>query len=259
MTRVREGGRVFTRTPAVIGHRGFGKGVVGGHAENTIASFGAAVDAGVEWIETDVRLCGDGTFILAHYPTAPDGRFFSEMTGDEAREAGVITVDELLEWVPDGIGLNLELKTSLEDATRPREETTAGRFADRAAEIVHDHEVLVTSFDPSALLILRERTDAVPIGLLGWIAYPLRKVIPAAAHLGCDVLVAHTTAFGANKTDSAPVHREADWSIRVAHEAGLEVAAWCPEPEDAVRLVDAGVDAVIVNDVAAAVAAFAAS
>lgn len=232
-----------------------GKGVVDGHAENTQASFQAAVDAGVQWLETDVRACGDGTLVLAHHPTTAEGRFFSDLSFAEASACGVATLDELLEWVPEGVGLNLEVKSSLEDAVKPRSQTTAALFAARVTEIRREHRLLVTSFDPSALLILRERAPEVPIGLLGWVAYPLRKVIPAAAHLGCQAVIGHAAAFGPNSVDSAPFHREASWAVAVAHEAGLQVGAWCPGPEAATQLIDAGVDAVIVNEVPAVLAA----
>jgi len=239
----------------VIGHRGLGKGVVDGHAENTQASFQAAVDLGVQWLETDVRACGDGTLVLAHNPTTAEGRFFSELSFTEASADGLATLDELLEWVPEGIGLNLEVKSALEDAVKPRAQTTAGLFAARVAEIRREHRLLVTSFDPAALLIVRERAPEVAIGLLGWVAYPLRKVIPAAAHLGFEAVIAHAAAFGPNSTDSAPFHREASWAIGIAHEAGLQVAAWCPGPDAAVQLIEAGVDAVIVNEVPGVLAA----
>jgi glycerophosphoryl diester phosphodiesterase len=38
-------------------------------------------------------------------------------------------------------------------------------------------------------------------------------------------------------------------SVEVAHRAGLEVMAWCPKPEDAPGYVQAGVDALVVDDV----------
>jgi glycerophosphoryl diester phosphodiesterase len=40
----------------------------------------------------------------------------------------------------------------------------------------------------------------------------------------------------------------------VAHDAGLQVAVWCPEPEQGDRLLAAGVDCLVVDDVAAAAA-----
>jgi glycerophosphoryl diester phosphodiesterase len=42
--------------------------------------------------------------------------------------------------------------------------------------------------------------------------------------------------------------------VRVAHEAGLQVVAWCPGPAEGDALIAAGVDCLIVDDAAAAVA-----
>ena len=65
----------------------------------------------------------------------------------------------------------------------------AGRRAHTAAAL------LVTSFDPAALLIVRERLPRVPLGLLTWTRFPLRKAIPAARHLGLEVVVANVESF----------------------------------------------------------------
>ena len=48
--------------PLIIGHRG-----ACGHApENTLASFRAAADLGVAWVEFDVKLSGDDELIILH-------------------------------------------------------------------------------------------------------------------------------------------------------------------------------------------------
>jgi glycerophosphoryl diester phosphodiesterase len=51
------------------------------------------------------------------------------------------------------------------------------------------------------------------------------------------------------------VHRPARDSIATAHDAGLEVLAWCPDPDVARELAAAGVDALVLNDVPTAVLA----
>jgi glycerophosphoryl diester phosphodiesterase len=111
---------------------------------------------------------------------------------------------------------------------------------------------VVTSFDPAALMFVGDATPGVPRGLISWISFPLRKAIPATAHLGLEVVSAHWKSFGTNGTDSAPVFREAAYYIDVAHRAGLEVLAWAPELEPARELAAAGVDALIVDDLPAA-------
>ncbi|HEY7075444.1 MAG TPA: glycerophosphodiester phosphodiesterase family protein, partial [Solirubrobacteraceae bacterium] len=104
-----------------------------------------------------------------------------------------------------------------------------------------------TSFDPSALLIVRERAPEVPLGLLSLAAAPLQPGIAAAAHLGVQVVAPEVGAL----------RRERDLArcIAVAHEAGLQVAAWCPRLREAGELLAAGVDCLIVDDVSLAAAA----
>jgi glycerophosphoryl diester phosphodiesterase len=53
---------VTQRLPPVIGHRG----AAAYAPENTLASLGAAADAGAAWVEFDVRLSRDGRVVLFH-------------------------------------------------------------------------------------------------------------------------------------------------------------------------------------------------
>jgi glycerophosphoryl diester phosphodiesterase len=244
-------------SPVVIGHRGSGRTAPAGLPENTIASFEAALAAGATWVETDVRSCADG-LVITHHPATADGRFYVDLTLDECRRLGLIAIDELIEWLPDGVGLDLEIKTSLQDARRSYAATTAAgvaRYADRTAG---NGPLLVSSFDPSALLIVREVAPGVPIGLLGWVGFPLRKLVPAGVHLGCAAVVASTLAFGDNPLDGTPRQPDVRVAVDVAHEAGLDVITWCPEADEVVQLAELGVDGVIVDDVPGTVGALAA-
>ena len=111
--------RVFGGRPSVLGHRGLGRGSVGGHEENTSASFRHAVASGLRWLELDVRRCADGALVGGHFPTHADGAFTATLTLAEARARGAVPLEELLDGLPPQIALDLDLKTSLEDALRP--------------------------------------------------------------------------------------------------------------------------------------------
>jgi glycerophosphoryl diester phosphodiesterase len=250
-------GQVFDPAPVLCGHRGMGKGVVNGHPENSVESFLAAVEAGVDWVEVDVRTTKDDVLVTAHYPTLADGRFFTDVSGADVEAADVSTVAEILDALPDHVGVDLDIKSSAEDALRDRTATTAAMVGRMAAREVKRRRLLMTSFDPAALLIAREQAPGVPAGLLAWVRFPLRKAIPAARHLGLQAVAAHVGSFSVNDTDTAPVHREARWSVDVAHQAGLEVISWCPRPDEIPAMVEAGVDCLVVNDVPAAIEAFA--
>jgi glycerophosphoryl diester phosphodiesterase len=243
--------RPFDHTPVICGHRGSGRGVVGGHPENTLGSFLAAVDAGLRWVEVDARITADDELVARHDPVTADGRFVAEMTAAEAEAAGLMRLATLFAELPAGVAVDVDVKTSLEDALRPRERTTAALVAEIVAREEERRPLLVTSFDPAALLIVRERAPRVPLGLLTWLRFPLRKAIAAAVHLGVDVVAPHVASFPLEPAPGPALERDAATSVRVAHEAGLQVLAWCPEAEAGAALVAAGVDCLVVDDAAA--------
>jgi glycerophosphoryl diester phosphodiesterase len=79
-------------------------------------------------------------------------------------------------------------------------------------------------------MALRDRQDAigrVPLGLITWLNFPSRHGVERV--------------------------------IAIAHQAGLEVLAWVPDPAEAVRLARAGADAFCVDDVPGVLAALAGS
>lgn len=238
---------VFADPPVLCGHRGSGRGLVGGYRENTLASCLAAVRWGLRWLEVDCRLAGDGVLVAGHDPRLPDGRFVSEVP---AAETGLEPIEELLAGLPGEVGIDLEVKTSVEDALRPRMETTGAHAADLAARVrAAGRQILLTSFDPSVLPIARERQPDLPTGLLTWTRFPLRKSIPAAVHLGAQVVAPQFASFPLPGTPAAAMERELAVMVSWAHRAGLEVVAWCPRPPEEALLVEAGVDCVVVDDV----------
>src|SRR5438552_11739813 len=113
--------RAFADPPELCGHRGSGRGVVDGHAENTLESHRAAVEAGLRWVEVDARLTGDGVLIARHDPGSEDGRPIAGLTAAETDRPGLLRLADLLESLPTAVGVNIEIKTALEDAMRLRD------------------------------------------------------------------------------------------------------------------------------------------
>jgi glycerophosphoryl diester phosphodiesterase len=88
------------RPVLVLSHRGH----VAGVPENTLAAFEAVARAGVDGIETDVRLAADGRAVLFHDRLAPDGREVAHLTTAAlSRSVGrpVPTLEEALDAWPD--------------------------------------------------------------------------------------------------------------------------------------------------------------
>lgn len=248
------GTQVFVDTPELCGHRGSGRGVVDGHTENTLESHLAAVGAGLRWVEVDARATADGVLVARHDPVTADRRFIADLTAVQTDELGLMRVADLFAELPTHVGVNVEVKTALEDAMRPRERTTGALVGELVRQERERRPLLVSSFDPAAIAIVSERAPRVPIGLLTWGGFPLRKAIPAAVHLGADVVAVQVGSFKLDQAAAERVEREPVDSVRVAHEAGLQVVAWCPKPPQGDLLLAAGVDCLIVDDAAAAVA-----
>jgi glycerophosphoryl diester phosphodiesterase len=240
--------------PVVIGHRGLGSGEVDGHHENTLGSFLAAAEAGADWVEVDVRRTGDDRLVIAHDPAYDDGLFLVDADATTAAARGTVLLDDLLEALPPHVGVDFDLKTSMEDASRDAGSTTVGLLAPVAAREANRRPLALTSFDPAALIAVRSLAPHVALGLLTWLEFPVGLAVAAAAHLDVEFLAVHMGSLRPNRIEPEPQQRPLDYVVSLLHHADREVLAWCPTPEELPHVLAAGVDAVCVNDVTEALA-----
>ncbi len=164
-------------TPGVIAHRGLS----GLCPENTIAAFRRALDIGVDMIELDVLLSADDQLVVFHDETLDrttdgsgpvrelnhaqlirldaGGWFGGEFVGER-----IPTLLEVLELVGDRCLLNVEIK---DEAVTDQVE---GGITHRVIRLLRDNgfgdRVLLSSFDPRALLHARELDPEIPRGSL---------------------------------------------------------------------------------------------
>lgn len=236
-----------TRTPAplvlprAIAHRGLSSVA----PENTLVAIRAAHAAGIDWVEVDVQLLGDGTPVLWHDATlerCSDGRGpLAALTLQEARrlDAGgwfaerfsgerMATLQEALALLAAlEMGLNLELKLSPGQAPG----SLVAAALPPAIAALPPQRLLVSSFCPQALRQARRRHPALALGLL------------------CDAL---PVDWRAQADELAVASLHVDWR-RLTAEAAAEVVAsgrrlLCYTPNDAQRFGERwawGVDAVI--------------
>ena len=238
---------VFGGWPAVIGHRGLGCGVVAGHPQNTLSSFAAAVRSGARWVEADVRRLRDDVLVVAHDAVQPDGTRLDDLTGAEADRRGVLRLSTLLHELPLQVGVNVDLKSSMDDCLRSPGRTTAGLLAPVVAAEAARRPLMVSSFDPAALRLLRASAPRVPLGLLTWHRFPLEMAVAACAHMDVEVLALHVGSLceePAGRLDQGVLTR----LLSLLHRCGRQLLVWCPEVASARLLVSAGTDAVVVDD-----------
>ncbi len=161
----------------LIGHRG----LAGLAPENTLASFAAAREAGLHWVELDLKLCASGELVVLHdnrVDRTSNGHGRAQQMSRQALQqldaggwfapafAGEripLLVDVLAFCADAGLAINLEIKPN------PREyEATArvlatllreGRWLDRLP-------LLVSSFSRQSLRAIQRHLPELPRGFL---------------------------------------------------------------------------------------------
>jgi glycerophosphoryl diester phosphodiesterase len=225
----------------VIAHRG----ASASHPENTAAAFQAARDQGADGVELDVRRTADGGMAVCHDPHLPDGRAVVEVRTADLPDP-VLTLDAALDACAGLTLINIEIKNWRDDIDFDAGSGLADQVVDllRTRGELDDGRHLVSCFHLQTV----DRVRALAPGLAtAWLV----------EEIACDPerVVATTTRHG--HTAIHPHHRFVGPDlVRVAHEAGIAVNAWtCDDPDRIRWLADLGVDAVVADDPAAALAA----
>ena len=91
--------------PLIIGHRGF----PARHPDNSLAGVRAALAAGADGVEVDVRPCADGTWVC-HHDRSRDGRPVRTWSRAALCRQRVPALEEVLAIVPGGRWLFVEVK-----------------------------------------------------------------------------------------------------------------------------------------------------
>lgn len=210
--------------PAVYGHRGS----VRPGPENTVEAVRAAVTAGADGVEIDIRLGADGLVVSHDYPRGPVPA--AEDVLDAAGGARVICEVKNLAGDPD-------FDAPRSAAARALVALLATRQAGRGAE-----DVVVSSFDWFSLDAVRE-LDGPPTAFLTPFGMRMRAGVAHAREHGHAEVHPHWSA----------VTRR---GVEAAHEAGLRVVTWTVTTGVAARrLSRLGVDGLICDDPAAITAA----
>jgi len=213
------------REPLIIGHRGASAVA----PENSMAAFAAAIEAGADGIEFDVRLSRDGVPVIIHDDTLQRThglrRRVADLTAEELRSVNVPSLRDLFALMSgNGLILCLEIKGS------------SSRLADRCCELVNEfsfeERVIVECFDLNVLKPLRLKTAA----LFEPRIYTDQRLIDRALEVGASVLALHHRLAKPSLIDKAKL-------------AGFRVVVWTvDDPAWVARAQSLGIEALITND-----------
>lgn len=218
----------------LIGHRG----APAEAPENTVASFDAALAAGADGLEMDVRSTADGELVVSHDDDLMRrfgvGGRISEMTLAEVRAAAgpVPTASEIIARYRGRTVLVLECKGLFETGRFVSAEPVVRALAPLLAGVPR---VTVSSFDPSAVAAARALA-IVPVGLGCAEMFDPHAVIDAAASAGYD--------------EVHPADPLVDASVcEHAARVGVRLIVWTVnDPARALTLRDLGVAGIFSDD-----------
>jgi glycerophosphoryl diester phosphodiesterase len=242
--------------PLRIGHRG----AAALAPENTLASFRAAVEVGVDLIEFDVLELSAGGLVVAHSHDLHEVSHgairgtLASMTTDELRAAcpDLPTLDEALAFFAEEateVGAHVDLKSP---AAASAVLASLGRFGllERS---------FVSSFHHRALRRLGELEPRLRVGA----TFP-RDVLRFHGHRRADAAVGGAlralrtvtprlvgSLLARSGATAVVLHHRvvSDAAVRQAHARNAPVVAWTVDDRDDLdRVNEAGVDAVVTND-----------
>ena len=247
----RRGGR-----PLRIGHRG----AAALAPENTLGSFRAALEAGVDLIEFDVLDLRGGELVIAHSNDL--GEVSHGSTSGSVRDRSLEslrkicpelpTLDEALAFFVDEAcetGLHLDLKIHGTEAAvvaalhrsdlQERSFVSSFHFRTVRRLVQIEPRIRAGITVPRPVLGIGESGRGAPIARLG--LGLLRGVTPLALPLALSTSHATALVLHHSLVDRSAVQR--------ARDRGAAVVAWTvDDPQDLARVEAAGVDAVVTND-----------
>ena len=214
------------------------------HPENTIEAFEAAIDAGADAVEFDVRMTADGHAVVMHDPdvsrTTDGTGLVSELTLEELRKLAIPTLREALECLAGRAAADIEIKNLPgEPGFTAERELTVEATLDALDAVSFPGQVIVSSFNPASIAHSRRLRPDVPTGLL------------TSYDVDAD------EALGRARADGHPwvlpfvlkVLEEDDGFDDRVHAGGALLGVWiADDPETARRLFELGADAVATND-----------
>lgn len=257
-------------TIPVHGHRG-ARALL---PENTLPSFEYAIAEGADWIELDLWATKDDILVVAHDPAmnekicrGPQGaeRVIRKMTLAQLNQwdCGALanpefprqkavpgtrapTFDEVLSLAPKGnFRFNVEIKSYPDKPElTPPVDVYARQVVDAIRHRHMEKRVMIQSFDWRLVQAVAEIAPD----------WPRSALFPASNH---DPQMDFTEVAKQAGVRMVSVRYDTvtPEKVRRAHEAGIRVIAWTANSKDIwSKLVEAGVDEIITDDPAAAIA-----
>ena len=224
--------------PLIYGHRGDSSRA----PDNSIEAFTLTAEAGGDGVELDVRRSSDGVLILAHDSVHPTIGPLSEASFDQIRSEDplVVTLEEGLAAIPPTLAVNVEIKNWKTERGFDRKRTVVDQTIATLKEIDDPTRMLISSFDPFAMIKTKRIAPSIARGQLVW------------TNTRLNVGLWWTRLFRHQSINLPAVYVQDDPEsvVSKAHAFGLAVMVYVVDDPDTMRrLFAAGVDMIVTNEV----------
>jgi glycerophosphoryl diester phosphodiesterase len=242
--------------PAIVAHRG----ASATFPENTLPSFEAAIEAGADFVELDVRMTADAVPVILHdidVSVRTDGAgFVHQLTLAQVKQLDaskgqgppvqIPTLEEALSLLSGRIGVDIEIKNLPGEPSfdSPRE-AVAEAIVSALHHDAFEGTAFVCSFNWLAIERVHDLDPSIPTGFLtAAMIEPWAALVYVKARGHQFVLPQVPALLAAGRE-----------FVEAAHAEGIEVGTWTVDDPDAIaELFEMGVDAVATNDPGPAVA-----
>ena len=236
--------------PMIVAHRGASVE----EAENTLVAFELALELGAQAVEFDVRMTADGHPVVIHdaevdRTTDGIGLVRSLTLADLSRlrirtaDGSLVTVPtlrEVLDALSGRCAIDIEIKNIPGEPDFDAERESAVEAAHATLDAVgFVGDVIVSSFNPRSIAASRDARPDIATGLLTGYDVDARAALRFAAEQGHRWVLPFVERVRAAGT-SLPA---------AVHATGMLLGTWISDdPQEALDLLRAGVDAVATND-----------
>lgn len=220
----------------ILGHRG-----AAAHApDNTLEGFRLALDHNADGVELDVRRSADGILVLHHEPETPELGLLRSRPFAEIRriDPSIPTLDEAWDVLSNAV-VNIEIKNVPSEGDYDPDNAVSVQVADWVKHRAAYPLVIVSSFNPAAVVAVRTADPSIATALLSYAMAPgdVLEFAAAAGHQAIHPDHAALEAAGASTV------------VAAAQERGLQVATWTVnDPGAATAFATAGVAAIVTDD-----------
>lgn len=250
--------------PTLVGNRGAGAGEVLSDVidqwsesnrewlkENTIKSIDLAIDSGLKWVKVEVYVARDNKVILSSANVLDSGKSIVELDILEIHQLGLISLEEVFKKIEESIGFIIEVKHIFEDLDGWGSTESIAKTLVRENLLRPNRPIVAYGLEASTALVMKHtiKDHSIHLGYSAYSGSDFVGMIISAKRFGLKVVIASVHSLIGAQAKASMIPYTLKEVIDEAHADGLEIVVLTPTLEESGILIEAGVDAMVIDNV----------